>query len=34
MHNVDERVPFADIRALAEIYTAVLAGYFVDGAAR
>ncbi|MGH6962518.1 MAG: succinyl-diaminopimelate desuccinylase, partial [Dongiaceae bacterium] len=34
MHKVDERVPVADIRALADIYTAVLAGYFADGAAR
>jgi succinyl-diaminopimelate desuccinylase len=34
MHKVDERVPVADIRALADIYVAVLAGYFADGAAR
>jgi hypothetical protein len=31
---VDERVPVADIRALADIYRAVLAGYFADGMAR
>ena len=34
MHKVDERVPVADIRALADIYVAVLAGYFGNGAAR
>jgi succinyl-diaminopimelate desuccinylase len=34
MHKVDERVPVADIRALADIYMAVLAGYFADGATR
>lgn len=34
MHKVDERVAIADIRALADIYAAVLAGYFADGAAR
>jgi len=34
MHKVDEQVPVADIRALADIYAAVLAGYFADGAAR
>ncbi len=28
MHAVDERAPVADIRALAEIYKAVLAGFF------
>ncbi len=34
MHKVDERVPVADIRALTDIYMAVLAGYFADRAAR
>ncbi len=28
MHKVDERVPVADIESLAEIYKAVLDGYF------
>jgi acetylornithine deacetylase/succinyl-diaminopimelate desuccinylase-like protein len=30
MHKVDEHVPLADIRALAETYAAVLDGYFAD----
>jgi len=30
MHKVDERVPVADIRALSDVYTEVLAGYFAD----
>jgi succinyl-diaminopimelate desuccinylase len=34
MHKVDERVPVADIRTLADIYVEVLAGYFADGAGR
>ena len=28
MHKVDERIAVADIRALADIYAAVLDGYF------
>ena len=28
MHKVDERIPVADIRALTDIYTAILDGYF------
>jgi succinyl-diaminopimelate desuccinylase len=28
MHKVDEHVPVADLRALADIYEAVLRGYF------
>jgi succinyl-diaminopimelate desuccinylase len=34
MHKVDERVPIADIRALADIYAAVLDGYFAAEVAR
>jgi succinyl-diaminopimelate desuccinylase len=30
MHKVDERVPVADLRALADIYEAVLRGYFAS----
>ncbi|MGH6932965.1 MAG: M20/M25/M40 family metallo-hydrolase, partial [Dongiaceae bacterium] len=33
MHKVDERVPAADIQKLAEIYEAVLTGFFDQGAA-
>ncbi len=33
MHKVDEHVPLADIRALAETYAAVLDGYFADRSA-
>jgi len=32
MHKVDERVPVADVRMLADIYAAALAGYFADEA--
>jgi succinyl-diaminopimelate desuccinylase len=32
MHKVDERVPVSDIRALADVYAAVLDGYFGQGA--
>jgi succinyl-diaminopimelate desuccinylase len=34
MHKVDERVPTADIRALADIYAAMLDGYFAAEVAR
>ncbi len=34
MHKVDERVPIADLAALTDIYEAVLAGYFAEGAAQ
>jgi succinyl-diaminopimelate desuccinylase len=34
MHKVDERVPIADIRALADIYAAMLDGYFAAEVAR
>ena len=30
MHKVDERIAVADIRDLADIYTAILSGYFAD----
>ena len=30
MHKVDERIAVADIRDLADIYTAILSGYFTD----
>jgi succinyl-diaminopimelate desuccinylase len=30
MHKVDERVPVADLVALADVYTAVLEAYFPD----
>ncbi|MGH6930112.1 MAG: succinyl-diaminopimelate desuccinylase, partial [Dongiaceae bacterium] len=32
MHKVDERVPVAELRALTDIYAAVLDGYFARGA--
>jgi len=32
MHKVDERIAVADVRALTDIYTAVLDGFFADKA--